>query len=154
LLALIGPEGGIDSFVEKRINDLFWLKLIYTDYTASTSLIGTGTDLGRFGQMLLNGGELDGVRILSKESTMEILYGGRPLGSKADTRLGNGTKTWYSKGVELIGHGGGGPGFALQYLLVPGNNLVVVVLTNGTIIDAFELSTLIASVFQNADYSL
>jgi CubicO group peptidase (beta-lactamase class C family) len=121
------------------------MKPVYTDYAASTALIGTGLDLARFGQMLLNLGELNGVRILSEENARNVLQGGRLTVNKDGTVLGYGTKTWVDRGVELIGHGGGGPGFALQYMLVPDKALVIVVLANGTITDSFELAKLIAS---------
>lgn len=145
ILALLGPDGGIDGLTVKRVDDVHWLHLVYTDYAASTSLIGTGVDLVQFGQMLLNGGELGGVRILSEESARSVLYGGRLSTNGADAVLGNGTKSWLDHGVELVGHGGGGPGFTLQYLLIPEKNVVIVVLTNSTIVDAFELSRMIGS---------
>ena len=147
LLSVFGPEGGLDGISEKRIGNLHWLKLIYTDYAASTSLIGTGLDLSRFGQMLLNHGELAGIRILSEENARNILQGGRLSVNADDVVLGYGIKTLIDQGVKLLGHGGGGPGFALQYLLVPEKALVIVVLTNATMTDSFELSKLIASVF-------
>lgn len=157
MIQLMGHEGGLDWLTEKRIDDRHWLKYMYTDYAASTSLIGTGSDLGRFGQMLLNHGELEGVRLLSEESAKSILYGGRQLGSSNSLQtggpgapaveLGYGTETWDVQGEKLIGHGGGGPGFALQYIVVPEKDLVVVVLTNSSLAKAADLSRLIASVF-------
>ena len=92
-------------------------------------------------------GEFDGVRILTKESTRKVLRGGRLADDDSDVTLGNGTMSSVSSGVELIGHGGGGPGFALQYLLAPEKDLVIIVLTNGTLVDAYELSVLTASIF-------
>lgn len=40
--------------------------------SGSGGMVGTATDYLRFAQMLLNGGELDGVRILSEESVQEM----------------------------------------------------------------------------------
>nr|WP_277345515.1 serine hydrolase [Pseudomaricurvus alkylphenolicus] len=154
MVELMGPAGGLDGITQKRIDDRHWLKYMYTDYAASTSLIGTGADMSRFGQMLLNQGELDGVRILSKENAKNVIYGGRLPGYKEEVRagkrdlaLGYGTKTWVDQGVELVGHGGGGPGYALQYFVVPEKELVVVVLTNSSMARADKLSKLVASVF-------
>ncbi|MBF0290475.1 MAG: serine hydrolase [SAR324 cluster bacterium] len=154
LVNLMGPEGGLDSITEGKTDDRHWLRLMHTDYAASTSLIGTGLDMSRFGQMLLNRGELDGVRILSEESADEILYGGRFAGEKEqvaagekETALGFGAKTWFDQGVEIIGHGGGGAGFALQYFVVPQKELVVVVLTNQTLQTQYDVAKVIVSVF-------
>ena len=154
MVDLMGPEGGLDALTENRIDDRHWLKLVYTDYAASTSLIGTGADMGRFGQMLLNLGELDGVRILSEESARNVIHGGRLPGYVEEVRtgqrglaLGYGTKTWFEQGVELVGHGGGGPGYALQYFVVPEKELVIVVLTNSSMAKAEDLSKLVVSIF-------
>jgi len=154
LLKFMGPQGGLDSMTEGKAGDRHWLKLMHTDYAAPTSLIGTGVDMSRFGQMLLNQGELDGIRILSQESTNKILYSGRFAGEKAqvasgekEVALGYGTKTWFDRGVELIGHGGGGAGFANQYFVVPDKELVVVVLTNQTLQVQHNVAKVIVSVF-------
>ena len=53
-----------------------WLVMFHTDYTGPTGLIGTGPDLARFGQAFLNGGELDGQRILNAESVAAMLNTG------------------------------------------------------------------------------
>jgi CubicO group peptidase (beta-lactamase class C family) len=154
MVELMGPAGGLDGITKRQIGDRHWLNYVYTDYAASTALIGTGADMSRFGQMLLNLGELDGVRILSEDSAEKILHGGRLPGyieevteGKRKLALGYGTKTWVDQGVELMGHGGGGPGYALQYFVVPEKELVVVVLTNSSMAKADELSKLVASVF-------
>ncbi len=147
-----GPEGGMESLSEKRIDDMYWLKTLYTDFSASTSLMGTGNDLARFGQMLLNGGELDGVRLLSKTSVNSILYQGRYVEmiekvkkKREEFALGNGTKTWFHNSIEMIGHGGSGPGYKMQYFVVPSKNMVVVVLTNGTGARATRTAKMLAS---------
>lgn len=154
LLLLMGPDEGLDWMVDGKIDDRYWLKQMHTDYAASTSVIGTGLDMSRFGQMLLNHGQLDGVRILSKESTNKVLYGGRfkdeleqVKSGEKDVALGYGTKTWFEKGITLIGHGGGGPGFALQYFVVPEKELVIVVLTNQTLQIQKDIAKTIVSVF-------
>jgi CubicO group peptidase (beta-lactamase class C family) len=154
LLKFMGPDGGLDSMTEEKTEDRHWLKLMHTDYSAPTSVIGTGKDMSRFGQMLLNRGELDGIRLLSKKSTNKILYGGRFSGEKElvasgekEVALGYGAKTWFDQDVELIGHGGGGAGFANQYFVVPEKELVVVVLTNQTLQIQHDIAKVIVSVF-------
>lgn len=146
ILRLLGPEGGVDALTVELIENRRWLKLVYTDYAASTSLIGTSKDLSRFGQMLLNYGELDGIRILSTENALNILEGGR-LTDQGDMALGYGSTTWFDQRLKFVGHSGGGPGFKQQYMLVPEKGLVIVVLTNSTAFDSLGLSMLIASIF-------
>ncbi len=154
LIKFMGPKDGFNLISDRLVNKRYWLEEIYTDYSASTSLIGTGEDTARFAQMLLNGGEIDGVKILSNESTQAILYKGRinsqrkeVLNNKRKLALGFGTKTWFEQGHELIGHGGGGPGFAVQYLIIPKKDLVIVVLTNQSLMLQFDLAKDIAFVF-------
>lgn len=154
LLTFFGPEGGLDYMSDGVIENRHWTKLVLTDYAAATALIGSGNDMSRFGQMLLNQGELDGVRIISADSANKILHGGRFGDEKAEVFAGNkevalgyGTKTWADEGVELIGHGGGGPGFSLQYFIIPEKNLVVVILLNQTLSTAHDIGKVVASVF-------
>jgi CubicO group peptidase (beta-lactamase class C family) len=45
-----------------------WLKRVYNDQTPPSGLIGPGTDAARLMTAYLNGGELEGRRILSRES--------------------------------------------------------------------------------------
>lgn len=154
LLNFMGPDGGLDILTEGKVGNRHWLKNMHTDYSASTCMIGTGSDMSRFAQMLLNQGELDGIRILTIENANKILNGGRFSGEKdqvssgtKEVALGYGTKTWFSQGVEIIGHGGGGAGFALQYFVVPSKNLVVVVLLNQTLATQFDIAEMIISLF-------
>lgn len=46
----------------------YWFRQLYSVQKGSTGAIGPATELGRFATALLRGGELDGVRILSRES--------------------------------------------------------------------------------------
>ncbi|MDP3746679.1 MAG: serine hydrolase domain-containing protein [Phenylobacterium sp.] len=73
--------------------------------SGGAGLVGTAADYLRFAQMLLNGGELDGVRVLSPTSVKLMLanhlgpeFGSRPLASLA--------APWAGK--DGLGHGFGG----------------------------------------------
>ncbi|EPJ52913.1 MAG: hypothetical protein OFPI_12250 [Osedax symbiont Rs2] len=154
LLTVFGPKGGIDSFTDYKINNQHWLKLLYTDYVASTSLMGTGKDMSRFAQMLLNGGSLNGVNILTKESTDKILSKGKLPEEVIKAKngdlpyvLGYGTKTWYGDDFEAIGHGGSGPGFIMQYFVIPDKDIVVVVLASNASTDANGIALKAANLF-------
>src|SRR5581483_8775377 len=66
-LLLMMHTDWFSSWVGKTTRRRMWLRPLYTDYTGPTGLLGTGRDLARFGQAFLNGGELDGKRILRPE---------------------------------------------------------------------------------------
>ena len=89
-----------------------WLVPLYTDYTAPTGLIGTGRDLARFGQAIVSGGALDGVRILKAEAAATMLKEGFGPNSGPDRdRMGLGWHWWNEAPIAFLGHGGEGPGF-------------------------------------------
>lgn len=91
-----GMEAG--SFVEKPFE-------IISNFGPAGALSATATDMLRFGQAILNGGELDGRRILG-ESTLELML------SRAfthDNRLMGMALGFYEEqhnGIRLVGHGG------------------------------------------------
>ena len=126
-----------------------WLVMLNTDYTGPTGLIGTGRDLARFGQAFLNGGELDGQRILKSESVDMMLNAGFGGNSGPDgDRMGLGWHWWNNAAIPFKGHGGDGPGFSAQLAIIADLKMVVVVLGNDTLCDRVGLTNLIAAVFK------
>jgi CubicO group peptidase (beta-lactamase class C family) len=123
-------------WVKKIMARRMWLVLMKTDYTPPTGLIGSTSDLAHFGQAILNGGELDGVRILKKESVLAMLDKGF---SKESTslgfRLGHGWQWSDRESHPYKGHAGGGPGFSAQLALVQDAGLVVALAGNDTLMD-------------------
>jgi len=80
---LRGLGDGADFFRETDDRDA-WMNRYLVGESAGGGLIGPPTELVRFAQMLLNGGELDGVRILSRESVAlmqeaQLSTSGEPL---------------------------------------------------------------------------
>jgi CubicO group peptidase (beta-lactamase class C family) len=124
-----------------------WFNTIYTDYTPSTGLIGCAPDVTRFLLAYLDGGELDGERILSGASietmTRADRIGSRQAGS-AHLRQGLG---WVVDcgGRECLQHMGGGPGFGTAMRVYPRERLGVVVLTNDMTTDTATILDLAAS---------
>jgi CubicO group peptidase (beta-lactamase class C family) len=106
--------------------------------SANAGLFGTASDLVRYGQMWLNGGELDGVRILSegivREATTEQTGLDAPndrrgLGWVMAAHPGADTRTHSSRGLSqrAFGH----TGFTGTSLWMdPERDLIVVLLTN------------------------
>ncbi len=133
----------IPNWFEKYVVDTqdlrMWMRHLYTDYTPSTGLIGSSHDMALFGQMMLNGGELNGVRIISKDSADTLLYKGHREEDKLEPKLGLGFKTWTIDENVMIGHGGGGPGFGSQLMINKKRNLIISIAANDTNVDRFNL---------------
>lgn len=102
-------------------------------FSGGAGLLSTATDYGRFLQMLLNGGELDGQRILAPSSValmttnhVGTLYGndGFGLGFSVRQSLGN------SGQPGSVGEYGWGGAYHSTYWVDPEERLVVVYMTN------------------------
>ena len=104
------------------------LRLVATPMGGLTTSV---LDLTRFGQMVLNGGELDGRRILSRP----VFDAATTLSTRNHPELEQGfglafkVQTW--RGRTIIGHDGNMPGVATQLWLAPDDGVGVVALTNG-----------------------
>jgi len=66
-----GANGEIE-LVDAPTPESRWVKAPHTYYMGSGGLVSTASDYIRFNQMMLNGGELEGVRILSRK-TVELM---------------------------------------------------------------------------------
>jgi len=137
-------EDWFDKYVIEVKDLRMWLKHFYTDYTPSTGIISTSYDMALFGQMILNGGELNGHRVLSKESIDTLLNKGHREEDKLEPRLGLGFKTWTFDENVLTGHGGGGPGFGSHLMINVKKNLVISIAANDTSVDRFNLVKVIS----------
>lgn len=124
-----------------------WFNRIHADSNPPTGLIGPAKDLARFAAAYLNGGELDGVRILTQKSVDEMMHA-----SHLPTGGGQVDNSVQGLGWEICGqgqdlclqHGGGGPGFGSAIQLLPGRSLGIVVTANSTNIDRVGLVNLAA----------
>jgi CubicO group peptidase (beta-lactamase class C family) len=126
--------------IRERAGKLQWLNRVYIDATPSTGLIGPATDAARLMLAYLNGGTLDGQRILSPKS-MALLSETPPIDGRG---LGWAIGKW--NGERYLEHMGGGPGFATTMRLYPGRDLGIVILTNGTDLDRSGLADLLGSI--------
>jgi CubicO group peptidase (beta-lactamase class C family) len=125
-----------------------WLNHVYTDYTPSSGLIGGAPDLTRLMLAYLNGGELDGQRILSAQTVATMTHADRvvsPNPAYAGLRQGLG---WVAGCGErdCIQHTGAGPGFGTALRLYPREGLGLVVLTNDMTSDTNAILDAAASV--------
>lgn len=132
------------AYARETARGHIWFNHIYTDYTPSSGLIGDAPDLGRFMLAYLNGGELDGRRILSAQTVATMTRADRVSSRKpAPGHMKQGLGWVIACGDrECVQHSGGGPGFGTAMRLYPREGLGVVVLTNdmtsdtGSILDA------------------
>lgn len=84
------------------------------------ALSATGADMGRFMQALLNGGEIDGTRILSEKSIAQMMT---PEVTAPTGKLGLVFYETRLAGQSLIGHNGGTMAFFSNLLLSPENDV-------------------------------
>ena len=99
------------------------------DHPGASAIWASAHDLARFCQMHVNGGDLDGVRVLSPEAAREMIT----VRHETDTE-GYGTGVGWGVGVDrehrFISHGGGMPGVRTQMRAYPDDSLVIIVLSN------------------------
>jgi len=102
-------------------------------FSGGAGLLSTATDYGRFLQMLLNGGELDGQRILAPSSValmttnhVGTLNGADGFGLGFEIRLSLGS----SGEPSSVGEYGWGGAYHTTYWVDPAERLVVVYMTN------------------------
>ena len=88
-------------------------------------------DLTRFGRMVLNGGELEGRRILSRQLFDEATTLSTRNHPELEQGFGLGFKVQTWRGRTIIGHDGNMPGVATQLWLAPDDGVGVAALTNG-----------------------
>ena len=90
------------------------------------------TDMTRWAEAMLNGGELEGVRILQSASieTMWEGIGSTLLPNPALVQYGLGWFLGERNGHRIAGHTGGGDGYSSQLALVPDSGLAVITLSN------------------------
>jgi CubicO group peptidase (beta-lactamase class C family) len=103
-------------------------------FSGGAGFLSTASDYGRFLQMLLNNGELDGVRILSPR-TVELMHQNH-TGDKYKNDAGSfGLGFWVNDNPgrygELVGEGayGWGSAYFPQYFVDPQEKLVAILLT-------------------------
>jgi D-alanyl-D-alanine carboxypeptidase len=140
------------ALIRQRSGRTFWLNRVYIDPLPSSGLIGSAPDVARLLLAYLNGGELDGVRILSAQSvalmtTSSQLPGEGP--NMAAYEHGQHGLGWYviPEGQRLrLQHDGSGPGFATTLRLYPQEGLGIALLANGTDLDRDGIADRLAQI--------
>jgi CubicO group peptidase (beta-lactamase class C family) len=122
------------KIVRELSQNHIWFNRFYNDQTPPSGLIGSPADASRLAMAYLNHGELDGTRILSKESVFMMTHDGYKKAKDQKTqdsfRQGYAWQTWSDPGRLVIQHDGGGPGFYTKMQLIPDENLGFIIFTN------------------------
>ena len=155
LLPFILKKDKREAMIREKRDGILWFNHVYTDQKGPTGPIGPPTDTARFIMTYLNGGELDGQRILSAESVAmltnesHILPGNTPEAADfkdfEEMYQGLGWAYVVEGGDFFIAHSGGGPGFAANMRLYPDRDLGMVLLANGSYLAREEIFNLVAS---------
>jgi pimeloyl-ACP methyl ester carboxylesterase len=105
-----------------------WMSL-YRVFGAGSGMIGPATEAIRFAQVHANGGEIDGVRLLSEESTTAMH---QMQLSTTQEKLGWGLGWVVSDEGErpYVEHDGGGPGMFAKMRIYPQNGISIVMMSN------------------------
>jgi D-alanyl-D-alanine carboxypeptidase len=122
------------KIVRESSQNHIWFNRFYNDQTPPSGLIGSLADASRLAMAYLNNGELDGKRILSKESVFMMTHDGYKKAKNQKTqdtfRQGFAWQTWSGPERLVILHDGGGPGFFTKIELIPDENLGFIIFTN------------------------
>jgi len=138
------------SYVRETTDGRMWLNHFYANAAPPTGLIGPATDAARFVAAILNGGQLDGQRILAPATVRTMIHDSHVIGrqGEADTYPGMSYGLgWHivPAGSRLrIQHRGGGPGFGSEMRLYPDEGLGMVVIANDTTYDRDAILDLVA----------
>jgi CubicO group peptidase (beta-lactamase class C family) len=100
------------------------------EHAPSSTLYASALDTARFALAYLNGGELDGARILSPETINEMWKPAFATGSEFWKQIG---LSWFigeRQGYKTVGHDGEDDGFTTTLVLAPDAAIGVILLSN------------------------
>lgn len=130
----LAPVYGFENGQLKRSNQGDYVTGPRKCFSGGAGLLSTAADYGRLLQMLLNGGELDGVRLLSPK-TVELMHANH-TGSKFTGDTGAfGLGFWVMEDIgrygdlATVGSFGWGSAYFPQYLVDPKERIVAVLMT-------------------------
>jgi CubicO group peptidase (beta-lactamase class C family) len=134
LLALVVDEP--DSFIRETENGRMWLKRASPDFSGGAGVNGPVVDAAHFAAAFLNGGALNGARILSPESVAMMTHEGHvpakggPGSFYKGIKHGLGWFIWPDGDRQRIMHSGDAPGFSGIMQLYPQEGLGVIIMGN------------------------
>jgi CubicO group peptidase (beta-lactamase class C family) len=130
----MGPEGRIVRAAEPGMGQGDYVDGPRTCFGGGAGLLSTTNDYGRFLQMLLNGGELDGARVLSPK-TVELMTSNHVKRLYGEDGLGFGLGFEVTEQVgaagryDTVGSYGWGSAYYSKYWVDPAEKLVALFMT-------------------------
>ena len=108
-------------------------------FSPSGAIVSTASDMAKYALFHLNGGIVDGNRLISEENLRQM-HTPQVIGTPyfwdfeefQSTEYGLGWFTDIYRGVKMIGHGGNTNGFSAQMTLIPDEKFAIVALSNAT----------------------
>jgi CubicO group peptidase (beta-lactamase class C family) len=132
-------EGGIERATDPRLGQGHYVEGPRVAFAGGAGLLSTARDYGRFLQALLDGGELDGVQLLSPKTIelMTVNHVGPRLAEAWDDRHGMGFGLGFDVVVDLgeyarhgsLGAWGWGGAYHTTYWVDPKEQLVALLMT-------------------------
>ena len=108
------------------------------DHRGASAVYSSAHDLVRFGMFHLNDKPVDQISILSRETVNKMQTLTDPKVPYSDYRLGWSVSERF--GYKLVSHSGGMTGVRTTLYLIPSENLVIAVLSNGETIDTNRIA--------------
>jgi CubicO group peptidase (beta-lactamase class C family) len=153
----------LDSLIREKVNGRMWFEHGNADFSGAAGVIGPASDTARFVMAYLNGGELDGARILSPESVAmmtnegHVKAKGGPANFYKGVSHGLGWLIWPDGERLRIMHSGDVPlGFSAIMQLYPEERLGIIVHGNewayGTALRGVSVRDSIAQLAANIDW--
>ncbi len=130
-----------------------------TNFYATGGLLSTPSDMGRLAAMLMNGGALDGVRILSRASVAEMGRSQLPTTLVASQppvlTFGLGWDSVAEPGLAAVGvegwvKGGDTSQYHAAFMLAPDQDVAVIVLAAGQAVSSTALEALAQTIVMSA----
>jgi len=126
----------LDALIRETVNGRMWFKRASPDFSGAAGVNGPAVDTACFVMAFLNGGEVNGERILSPESMAMMIQDGHivakggPASFYKGVKHGLGWWIWPDGDRQRIMHSGDGPGFSNIMQLYPEEGLGVIVMGN------------------------
>jgi CubicO group peptidase (beta-lactamase class C family) len=126
----------LDPLIRETVDGRMWFERVSPDFSGAAGVKGPAVDTARFVMPFLNGGEVNGERILSPESVAmmfqdgHIMAKGGPASFYKGVQHGLGWWIWPDGNRQRIMHSGDGPGFSNIMMLYPEEKLGIIVMGN------------------------
>jgi CubicO group peptidase (beta-lactamase class C family) len=151
-----------DHFIRDTVDGRLWFNRASPDFSGGAGVNGPAVEVALFAAAFLNGGALNGGRILSSESVQMMIYDEYVTAKNGAAAYYDGLKhglgwfVWPDGDRHRIMHSGNGPGFSSIMQLYPEEGLGIIVMGNewpyGVAFRGTAIRDCIAQVAANIDW--